>query len=345
MARDLKPTLIENTFVLKALTENVRLDNRSFSQMRNLDISFSSTEYGAVDVHLGRTRVIVRISAEVTQPRSDRPYDGLFVISTEISPMAAPTFEAGRKSEEELVISRIIEKSIRQSQALDTESLCILAGEKCWLVRADVHFLDHDGGLLDAGCLAVSAALLHYRRPEISIVGSGDARQVVVHPPTEKVPVPLSVLHVPVCVTFSFFNMKLAQSSLTAATSTTAATTPAKENDEIDMDTDDTDETAVLVDASLQEELLRHGFMSVTSNINKEICQIYKAGQLAVEIETLLSCSEAATAVAEKVTKLIRRRLKEDEVARNVGNVLEEARAENDRLVADEGVIQDMNND
>ncbi|KAK7206685.1 ribosomal protein S5 domain 2-type protein [Myxozyma melibiosi] len=324
MAPNLKPSALENAFVLKALTENVRLDNRSFSQMRNLDISFSSTEYGVVDVRLGRTRVIVRISAEVTQCRSDRPYDGLFLISTEISPMAAPTFEAGRKSEEELVISRIIEKSIRQSQALDTESLCILAGEKCWLVRADVHFLDHDGGLLDAGCMAVSAALLHYRRPEISIVGTGNKREVVVHPVTEKVPVPLSVLHVPVCVTFSFFNMKLA------------------DNDDEEMDTDAPDQTAVLVDASLQEELLRHGFMAVTANTNKEICQIYKAGQLVVEIETLLSCTEAAVAVAEKVTKLIKRRLKEDEATRNVDNIFEEARAENTRLVADEEAIREM---
>ncbi|KAK9235172.1 ribosomal protein S5 domain 2-type protein [Lipomyces kononenkoae] len=328
MPRDLTPSTIENTFVLKALTERVRLDNRSFNQLRDLDVSFSSTEYGLVDVKLGRTRVIARISAEITKPYPDRPYDGLFLISTEISPMAAPTFEAGRKSEDELVISRIIEKSIRRSGALDTEALCIISGEKCWAVRADVHFLDHDGGLLDAACIAVSAGLLHFRRPDITIEGVGSRREVIVHPVTERVPVPLAVLHVPVCVTFSFFDVRRASSAVAGAV-------PSK--DEMKMEDDDDIEEegdssiAVLVDATLQEELLRHGYMSVTANTNREICQIQKGGEMPVEVGTLLSCSEAAIIVAEKVTKLINKRLKEDEARRNVGNLFVESRAENDR--------------
>ncbi|KAK9367460.1 ribosomal protein S5 domain 2-type protein [Lipomyces kononenkoae] len=328
MPRDLTPSTLENTFVLKALTERVRLDNRSFNQLRDLDVSFSSTEYGLVDVKLGRTRVIARISAEITQPYPDRPYDGLFLISTEISPMAAPTFEAGRKSEDELVISRIIEKSIRRSGALDTEALCIISGEKCWAVRADVHFLDHDGGLLDAACIAVSAGLLHFRRPDITIEGVGSRREVIVHPITERVPVPLAVLHVPVCVTFSFFDVRKASSAVAGVPSKDEMKA---ENDDDDIEEEGDSSIAVLVDATLQEELLRHGYMSVTANTNREICQIQKGGEMPVEVGTLLSCSEAAIIVAEKVTKLINKRLKEDETRRNVGNLLVESRAENDR--------------
>lgn len=62
--------------------------------------------------------------------------------------MACPTFEAGRyedkqfiycvllisicysRSEEEVLVSRIIEKALRRSRAIDTEGLCIVAGEK-----------------------------------------------------------------------------------------------------------------------------------------------------------------------------------------------------------------------
>ncbi|KAK9484992.1 ribosomal protein S5 domain 2-type protein [Lipomyces starkeyi] len=327
MPRDLTPSTIENTFVLKALTERIRLDGRSFNQLRDLDISFSSTDYGVVDVKLGRTHVIARISAEITQPYADRPYDGLFIISTEISPMAAPTFEAGRKSEDELVISRIIEKSIRRSGALDTEALCIISGEKCWAVRADVHFLDHDGGLMDAACIAVSAGLLHFRRPDITIVGVGSRREIIVHPITERVPVPLAVLHVPICVTFSFFDVRKASSAIASLPSKDNT----KEEDDDDVEEENDSSTAVLVDATLQEELLRHGYMSVTANTNREICQIQKGGDMPVEVGKLLSCSEAAIMVAEKVTKLISKRLKEDEARRNVGNLLVEARAENDR--------------
>ncbi|KAK9465506.1 ribosomal protein S5 domain 2-type protein [Lipomyces arxii] len=327
MSRDLVPSNIENAFMLKALTENVRLDNRSFNQLRNLSIQFSEHEYGVVDVRLGRTRVIGRISAEITEPYPDRPSDGVFIIATEISPMAAPTFETGRKSEEEAVISRIIEMSVRRSGALDTESLCIITGEKCWAVRADVHFLDHDGGLVDAACIAVSAGLLHYRRPDISIEGIGIQRKVIVHPLSERVPVQLSVLHVPICVTFSFFDMRKTNSTLSLWDNRESEKLSEASQDQGD---DDDTVTAVLVDATMQEELLRHGYMNVTANTNREICQIQKGGELAVDVGTLLSCAEAAIGVAERITKLINRLLKEDEAGRNVG-ILAESRAENDR--------------
>lgn len=42
------------------------------------------------------SRVMVRISAEVTKPYRDRPFDGIFSISIELSPIASPAFEDGR---------------------------------------------------------------------------------------------------------------------------------------------------------------------------------------------------------------------------------------------------------
>jgi exosome complex component RRP45 len=36
------------------------------------------------------------------------------------------------------------------SNALDTESLCILKGVSCWSIRADVHVIDYDGNITDA---------------------------------------------------------------------------------------------------------------------------------------------------------------------------------------------------
>lgn len=41
-------------------------------------------------------RVLARISAEVTQPFPDRKFEGIFIIATELSPMASPAFETGR---------------------------------------------------------------------------------------------------------------------------------------------------------------------------------------------------------------------------------------------------------
>jgi exosome complex component RRP45 len=94
---------------------------------------------------IGRPRVHVQVSAEVTKPLEDRKFDGIFTITTELSPIASPAYEVGRQTEQEVLLSRALEKAIRRSRAIDTESLCIISGAKCWSVRADVHVLDSDG--------------------------------------------------------------------------------------------------------------------------------------------------------------------------------------------------------
>lgn len=53
-------------------------------------------EYGTADVRLGKTRVLVKISCDVTAPYPDRKFDGIFTISTELSPLGSPAFEVGR---------------------------------------------------------------------------------------------------------------------------------------------------------------------------------------------------------------------------------------------------------
>ena len=45
---------------------------------------------------LSFSRIVARVSADVTQPFPDRKFDGLFTIVTELSPMASPSFEIGR---------------------------------------------------------------------------------------------------------------------------------------------------------------------------------------------------------------------------------------------------------
>lgn len=69
------------------------------------------------------------------------------------------------------MISRIVEKALRRSRAIDTEGLCIVAGEKVWQIRVDLLFLDHDGNLVDCASIAAITALLHFRRPDVTVSG------------------------------------------------------------------------------------------------------------------------------------------------------------------------------
>lgn len=95
MPREADPSNNEREFLLTALRENVRLDGRAFDQFRDVQLAFGE-EYGVADVRVGKTRVMVNISADVVTPYPDRKFDGVLTISTELSPIASPAFEVGR---------------------------------------------------------------------------------------------------------------------------------------------------------------------------------------------------------------------------------------------------------
>lgn len=193
----------------------------------------------------------------------------------------------------EALMSRLLEKTIRRSSALDTESLCLIAGSKCFSVRADVHVLAHDGNLLDAACIAVIAALQHFRRPDVSVEGEN----VTVWDPREREPVKLNLLHHPLCVSFSYFD-----------------------SGEI-----------VVVDATAAEEKVREGELVVSVNKFGEVCQIAKFGGVSVDAVALLGWVNAAVDKVKILDAFVQQRLAEDEKKRDVGGLMAELSAENAR--------------
>lgn len=288
-----------------------RYDGRQFDQMRDVDISFGDS-YGHVNLTLGKTKLVVRISAEVSKPYEDRPHEGIFIITTDISAMASPQFENMRQSEDEVLLTRLIEKAIRRSNALDVESLVISAGSACWIIRADVHYLNFDGGLVDATCLGVIAGLLHFRRPDTSVEGNS----YVVHSLEERNPIPLSILHIPISVTFSFFKPPV------KTTANTTTTIKKDSPDDYDQDMEDAAPNSIaksdviLVDTTAKEESLRDSYMTITINKNRELCQVSKSGGTEVDGYVIMNCASTAYNIATKLTDLIQTKLKQDELKR-----------------------------
>ncbi|XP_010766925.1 exosome complex component RRP45-like, partial [Notothenia coriiceps] len=105
------------------------------------------------------------------------------------------------QSELSVKLNRQLERCLRNSKCIDTESLCVVSGEKVWQIRVDVHMLNHDGNLMDAASIAAITALCHFKRPDVGIQGD----EVTVYSPEERDPIPLSVYHMPISVSFSFF--------------------------------------------------------------------------------------------------------------------------------------------
>lgn len=80
--------------------------------------------------HYDCSRVLANVSCEVVQPKQIRPNEGTIYINLEISPMAAPQFEANRQTEFSVYLNRLLEKCYKDSKCVDLESLCIVVEEK-----------------------------------------------------------------------------------------------------------------------------------------------------------------------------------------------------------------------
>ncbi|KAL0460943.1 UNVERIFIED_CONTAM: Exosome complex component RRP45B [Sesamum latifolium] len=163
-------TVNEKKFIETALLSDLRIDGRGPFDYRNVTIQFGS-EDGSSEVQLGQTRVMGCATSQLVQPYRDRPNEGTLAIFTEFSPMADPSFEAGRPGEFAVELGRIIDRGLRN--------------------------------LVDAANIAALAALLTCRRPECTL-GGEDGQEVIIHPPEVREPLPLIVHHLPIAVTFGF---------------------------------------------------------------------------------------------------------------------------------------------
>lgn len=254
-------------------------------------------------------RVRTHVSATITPPLKNHPYTGTLNLSLTLSPLATPLFsEPSIRQPLETHLTHALDIMLRRSSALDMESLCLISGQKCWAVRADMHVLSHDGNLLDAASIGVLAALLHYRREDTEVRGE----EVVVFTRRERDGVPLSLLHWPLAVTFSFY---------------TDAMRASKGQEEQGQE----EEAITLVDSTLLEEQLRDSCMTVGMNKHGEVCHISKLGGVPIDAVTLLHCTNIAHVKVKEISKRIAKALEDDAKKRDRGGLMAELSAENAR--------------
>ncbi|CAI7618385.1 unnamed protein product [Penicillium bialowiezense] len=297
MSKEAQLSIAERDFILEALRQDVRLDGRKADEYRPLNISFGE-EYGHVNLQLGKTQLIVRISAEVTKPQDDRPFDGVFNINMELTNMGSPAWESGRSNDLEAAVTHTLDRVIRRSNALDTESLCILKGVSCWSIRADVHVVDYDGNLTDAACIATMAGLQHFRRPD-AVVRNG---RVIVYGVEQRVPVPLNITHKPLSVTFHTFN----------------------------------ESKHVIVDATLKEEQAAEGDLVIGINNAGDLCYASKIVGAPVDAMVIVTKTNVAWEKVKALNAVIDKVLQVDLAKRAKVGMADESRATNDREVQPE---------
>ncbi|XP_076624317.1 exosome complex component Rrp45 isoform X1 [Colletes latitarsis] len=199
----MKETLLSNCerkFVNKSVERGTRLDGRNLLEARPVKIYFGSN-WGSCMVLLGQTRAVAQVTSDIQQPNTSRPNEGMLHINVELNPMAAQHFDGGKQSEFSILISNQLEKCFKDSKCIDLESLCIVADKKVWNLRVDINIINHDGNLIDCASIATLAALSHFHRPDVTSTGE----DIIIHPFSEKDPLPLTLYHYPVCISFITF--------------------------------------------------------------------------------------------------------------------------------------------
>lgn len=294
MVREVQASIVEREFFIEAIKEGTRLDQRGVFEQRPLSLSVSE-DGNSVDCSLGNTRVAAYVSATVTKPWPDRPFEGLFQVFSEINPLANFVYDSGRSSEDEIQISRMLDKSLSRSGVIDREALCILAGQLVWSIRLDLHFLNDEGNMLDCASIAAIAALQNFHRPDVSLVGE----EITIHSLQERVPIPLTLHHTPICLTFAFFELE--------------------------------SKPFVVLDPNYLEEQLSTGLMTLALNPQKEICVVNKSGGVPLSIDEIMKVVKIGTQKVKEVDKYVKNLL-----AKNSASI--DLAAVQDRLIEDKGI-------
>lgn len=118
---------------------------------------------------------------------------------------------------------------------------------------------------------------------------------------------PLSLLHIPLCVTFSFYEAN-------------------------DGGRQQHQDVLTVIDANLAEEQIRTSSMTISMNRHGEICQISKMGGTPVEAIQLVGLAPVALKKVAEISKYIQQGLDADAKGRNKDGRLALLSAENDRV-------------
>ena len=159
--------------ILKSLERGTRLDERKIDEFRPLSITlgYAAKADGSALVKLGDTLVLAGTKLEIDEPYPDTPNQGNLIVNVELLPLAYETFEPGPPDENSIELARVVDRSLRDSKAVDLSKLVIIPGKKVWTLWVDVYVLDYGGNVLDASTISAVAAIYNTKLPKVEING------------------------------------------------------------------------------------------------------------------------------------------------------------------------------
>ncbi|CAE7943823.1 exosc9 [Symbiodinium sp. KB8] len=237
-----------------------------------------------------------------------------FPATPSLNPPCPPNLPAqpNRQHPRAVELARLLERVLREARAVDVEALCIAAGDRVWDVRTHVTVLDDAGSLADVCVLAAVACLRHFRRADVGVEGGS----VVVYGYDERAPVPLSLHHSPVCVSFALFGPSLAKIAAAgdapeaddakdsgaggAAAETASAVARAAAGGVTSSGAVSAAASSSMLavlpvaDPETREEVASDGVVVAAVNAHGEVCGLHKVGGAPMTVDELMACTGAA---------------------------------------------------
>ena len=246
-----------------------RLSGRTLFEQRPLKILYNTSKSG-VYISLGKTEVFCKITTNITEPRKNRQSEGKFLLKINLNNLLNKKKNIREKSDE---ITKILEKTIKGSKALDVESLNIKIGKFCWEIILELTLLKNDGNITDAMNYAALAILLKYEykpfkieKKEIKITKSLKNKK-------------FSLNHIPILQTFAILN----------------------KNGEF-----------LIFDPDQNEENVCNGNLSIAVNLYGDICCVHKPGDSIISYDLMKKVFEFCTKKAKDVCEVFKRFVLED---------------------------------
>jgi exosome complex component RRP42 len=159
--------LAKISYIRDLISNSMREDDRKMFEYRKISIIRNPLQNaeGSARVLLGSTDVLCGIKFEVGQPFPDKPDEGTLSTNVYLLPLSSERFIPFAKEEDEIEISRVVDRGIRSAYAVDTTKL-LIEENLVWNVFVDIYVLNFDGNIIDASSLAAMQAILDTKLPK-----------------------------------------------------------------------------------------------------------------------------------------------------------------------------------
>ncbi|MGB9703446.1 MAG: exosome complex protein Rrp42 [Candidatus Micrarchaeia archaeon] len=159
--------LAKISYVKDLISNSIREDDREMFEYRKISIVRNPLQNaeGSARVQIGNTDVLCGIKFEIGEPFPDKPDEGTLSTNVYLLPLASERFIPFADENDEVEISRVVDRGIRSAYAVDTTKLFI-EESIVWNVYIDVYVLNYDGNIIDTASLAAMQAILDTKIPK-----------------------------------------------------------------------------------------------------------------------------------------------------------------------------------